>query len=460
MFINNGTYSADIENLVDSMRQNRLSVFCGSGATADVTKTTWGDLFKKELNIIDKNDIDYYRIAQYYELHFGRKKLLNSISNTFSKKQNSIHVKHLLKLPIYDFWTTNYDTIIEDMIEEKIGIKPSVIYNSENIIKINENKKYKVFKMNGSILDSNSMILTTDDFKTYFSKQKLLIEFLKRELVLNTFLFIGYSFNDNLILDCLSELNNCFPTLNHYHYRIDIMDKNNRILQDVESKYFENTYKIKTIYVDDYDDIDAFLNTLYDEYKSKNVFISGSFRNIAPSEEDRANEICKELVNSLIDNDYNIFSGDGKRLGSYVITNATKKLIEHETGYLQSKLRIMPYIDHSFKSKRADDPERLNLVNAMINDCKIAIFLYGQSENNDPSEGVYSEFLEARKRDMITIPIPTTNYASKKIFDYLIKNNNIPWFLERGFAKKLSDANSPREIGIVIMEILNYISNR
>ena len=41
-----------IEDIVDSMRKNSFTFFCGSGATADATGATWTDLFKKELEVI------------------------------------------------------------------------------------------------------------------------------------------------------------------------------------------------------------------------------------------------------------------------------------------------------------------------------------------------------------------------------------------------------------------------
>lgn len=168
-----------IEDIVDSMRKNSFTFFCGSGATADATGATWTDLFKKELEVIDKEESDCYRLAQYYEQHFGREKLINHITNIFSRKNESKHINALLQLPVYEFWTTNYDKIIENTIENKTNLLPSIIYNSQNLVKINENKKYKVFKMNGSISDSRSMVVTSNDYSNYKKSQCVLIEFFK-----------------------------------------------------------------------------------------------------------------------------------------------------------------------------------------------------------------------------------------------------------------------------------------
>ena len=208
-------YKSEIANIVDKLRKNQIAVFCGAGATYDFTGKSWKDLFESEFEINDKEEPNFYKFAQFYELHMSRSYLETNISNAFSKKVTttnySKHIKALLQLPITEFWTTNFDTVIESMIENETQLIPSVIYNSENLVKINENKKYKVFKMNGSLTDTKSMVITETDYNKYLVEQQVLFEQLKRELILNSFIFIGYSFSDNLVLNCLSEIKRSLP---------------------------------------------------------------------------------------------------------------------------------------------------------------------------------------------------------------------------------------------------------
>lgn len=42
---------------------------------------------------------------------------------------------------------------------------------------------------------------------------------LKRQLVLDSFLFIGYSFTDDLVLNALREIKEVFPNQGKIHYR-------------------------------------------------------------------------------------------------------------------------------------------------------------------------------------------------------------------------------------------------
>ena len=448
----NNVYKGEIIDIVDSLKKGHFSVFCGAGATADSTGVTWKDLFKKALSVLDKDVTDYYRLAEYYKLQYGRNKLITEVSSAFSKINSSKHIEHLLNLPMFSYWTTNFDCIIEQMISSKTNVIPSVIYDSKNVIKLNEDKRYKVFKMNGSITDGDSMVLTSSDYEAYKFTQKPLVEFLKRELVLNTFLFVGYSFDDNLVLSCLSENKKHFPSLDNYHYRIEKKQLDHSNFQEIEKKYFEENYNIKTIFVDTYDEIDELIDFLHLEYKKNNVYISGSFRNLSVKEENYANDLCKEIVEKLFAQDLTIHSGDGKRLGSYIITNATKHLMNNN-GFIQNKLKIMPYIDHSFKSKQANHVDRVKLIDEMIADSSVSIFMYGQSEDGGVSDGVMQEYYQSREQGKILIPIPTTGYAAEAIFNDM-KERGLPGYLEK-YDCILANEKDIEKLVKTVLEIIN-----
>jgi hypothetical protein len=59
----------------------------------------------------------------------------------------------------------------------------------------------------------------------YLKKHPLFLTFLKKELVSNTFLFIGYSFSDALVLDCLSSISEFLGDVVGYHYAIMCIDE-------------------------------------------------------------------------------------------------------------------------------------------------------------------------------------------------------------------------------------------
>lgn len=65
--------------------------------------------------------------------------------------------------------------------------------------------------MNGDISNLDGIIATQSDFEKYIDSHHIMLMFFKRELISSTFLFIGYSFTDHLVLDCLSEIQRYFP---------------------------------------------------------------------------------------------------------------------------------------------------------------------------------------------------------------------------------------------------------
>lgn len=250
----------------------------------------------------------------------------------------------------------------------------------------------------------------------------------------------------------------CFHSLCRFHEAyLRCTDKEQ--IQKLESNYFHHYYNIKTIYVDSYKEIDDFLKHLYAAYKKKNVFISGSFRDFTSEKEDRANNLCKALVNKLIDNGYNIYTGDGKRLGSYIISNATKKLAQNSAMYMQERLKIMPYIDHTFKGKSADDPERVKYIQEMIKDCSTSIFMYGQYKDDEYSKGVYEEYIQSNRNGLKIIPVASTGYAAQKILENMESNYVVPGYLEK-YTEALKDTNKEVvQVVDIIIEILNNIHN-
>lgn len=88
---------------------------------------------------------------------------------------------------------------------------------------------------------------------------------LKRQLVLDSFLFIGYSFTDDLVLNALREIKEVFPNQGKIHYRFVKRKDNEKSTQEyskLEAQYYYDKYNIRTIYISDFNDIDFTYKTL------------------------------------------------------------------------------------------------------------------------------------------------------------------------------------------------------
>lgn len=108
----------NLDNIVQALRNGRLSIFAGAGLSASSGYVNWKQLIKPMSDYLGLNiNTDLTMIAQYYENECTREGLNRAILNEFSKvptKNDNMEI--LASLPIDTYWTTNYDSIIEDTL--------------------------------------------------------------------------------------------------------------------------------------------------------------------------------------------------------------------------------------------------------------------------------------------------------------------------------------------------------
>jgi len=80
------------------------------------------------------------------------------------------------------------------------------VFRDQDLTNIDINKRINIFKMNGDVTNLEGIVATQSDYERYVDTHRMMLMFFKRELIASTFLFIGYSFTDHLVLDCLSEI--------------------------------------------------------------------------------------------------------------------------------------------------------------------------------------------------------------------------------------------------------------
>lgn len=89
-------------------------------------------------------------------------------------------------------------------------------------------------------------------------------------------MFIGYSFTDSLVLPCISELSQAFDGEHPYHYAIMKKNEDSDFINFIAD--LETRYHIKTLLIDDYDEIRDVLREINYYTNQYNVFVSGSYR--------------------------------------------------------------------------------------------------------------------------------------------------------------------------------------
>lgn len=447
-----------VDEIVRQMLSNTFSVFCGAGASADATHSKWEDIFCKTTQDFYrlKYSDDIYFLADLEKNYYNRdhfyENIINAIGATGTTQSN--HIDAIVNLNINQVWTTNFDTFIENAICRKNGVSPTVIKDSRDLFSSNLNDSYIVYKLNGSIEDKTSMVLTKSDFFSYFKKQRLLFELLKRQLVLDTFLFVGYSFKDDLVLNALREIREVFPEKGKQHYRFAIQDEDSQIESKIifdkyERKYFEDKYNIKTIELQSYEEIDIYLKEIYKRYCNHNVFICGSFRDISYEMRCYIEELVDQLILRLFRNGFNVYSGNGRGLGEIVVARSIKYQ-EQMHGSLVNRPLI--FIGDSEAEKKAKN--RL-----IMKDSNTMIIICGQDESLQTSRNVQAQFQQFSCGndsgvDPLIIPIPTTKFAAEEIF-HSDQFKSSKCFMENlSVFQKIRESSDAEELSQLIVDLI------
>lgn len=438
------------KEILDCLLDNTLSIFCGAGATADATHSEWKHIFSQKTQTFLNNSYtdDLYLLADLEKKYYNQENFYNDIHDKIAifNNCNSEHINSIVKLNLNQIWTTNFDEIIENTIYKIHNFHPTIIKDSNDILIKDINSKYIVYKVNGSITDKNSMVLTKSDFYNYFKRQRVLFEILKRQLVINSFLFIGYSFKDDLILNALREIKEVFPTQGKTHYRFvlksDNIDKQEYL--KYEAQYYEDNYNIKTIYIDNFEEIDQYLNELYNKYCERNILITGSYRNINNAHRIYIENLIDNIVYQLYKNNYNIFSGNGRGIGEIVHARTNK----YSNIFPKSKLISRPLIFSGDSDIQKDEKNR-----QIIKDCKVNIIICGQDDTLITSNNVIKQAKLFIDNDNLVIPLPTTKYAAEEIFNSdFFKNSSFYKINKSNYELLKSD-----DISVVVKTVVNMI---
>lgn len=440
-----------VDEIVQQLLNDSFSIFCGAGASADLTKRQWEDLFSDKTKKFyqSKCSDDLYLLADLEKHYYDKDNFYKNIKKKLlvKKGDQSEHIDSIINLNLNQIWTTNFDSIIERSIKEKYQINPVVLATSNDLLYKNLNAEYVVYKLNGTVEKPSSMVLTKTEFLEYFKKERLFFELLKRQLVLDSFLFVGYSFKDNLVLNALQEIKDIFPQNAKIHYRFKVKNYTNRkrIRQEFdtyENQYFLDTYNIKTIELNNYNQIDDYLKEVYRRFCNHNVFICGSFRQIDSSLRNTIEEIVDKLIYKLYLNDFNVYSGNGRGLGEIVLARA--KL--HSTSS-HNRFINRPII---FSGDNATQKQKKNKL--IIKDCNIMVIICGQDDALDASKNVINQFKQfSEKKDCLIIPVPATGYAARKIYESEEFKSVIG---KTEYLKDLKFLNDPESIAELISNII------
>lgn len=423
-----------VEDFCDELGQQNAAIFAGAGLSIDAGFVDWKGLLKPladELNLDLDRETDLVRVAQYHVNHHGssRSDLTNAILNGFSTKIAKVTPNHLIlaRLPIHTYWTTNYDSCIEDALR-KTGKLPDVKHKPEQLLTTVHGRSAVVYKMHGDYLDASNAVLCKEDYETYHIKRGDFLTALGGELLSKTFLFIGFSFADPNLDYVLGRLHTrygqhlrkhyCFVKKESAHKTDKPGDLEYRLAkQEYFIKDLER-YNVRAVMVDEYGDITKVLGMIETRYKSKTIFISGAAHDYGaqwtPTE---ALQFVHSLSGRLVANDFRLVTGLGLGIGSTVIDGALQQIYHVQRRSLSDQLTVRPF-PQSLDGQQLWQAYRED----MLDFSGIAIFMFGNKLVGDPpavelSNGIVTEFEIAVAKKVKVLPLGFTGFVARQLYD-------------------------------------------
>lgn len=402
----------------EAILQGNMSLFIGAGSSIQYGAPSWNNLinsvykgFKNGSNI-DK--------AQYAELKGIDIKTEISKKTSFIKvnpyKQDT-YLNYFLDFDYKSIWTTNYDEIIERILKRKFKMyKP--IYKYSHFQELSYPGGCFLFKINGSYNEPRTIVVTKEDFINYRKSHEAYLILLKRELLCHSFLFLGCSFDDDILRICIKDILNCIEnsTENYTtdHFAI-IVEKNTNKMEFI-SKDLAQYYNIKCLNVSNVFQAHKIAYGIACKVKYNSIFVSGAKKYERHSvEENIGKKVCQNLVEAfmkLTDSPFKFISGMGMSIGHFICGTIKQKCINKN---INRYLQMEPF---PFTSPEDNQKHREN----MLNKAGIYIFLFGDFEEfvgGKENSGMWKEYLHAKKsEENIIIPLPCGNDSiSKQIFD-------------------------------------------
>lgn len=403
-----------INDFAEKLNDDQISFFVGAGVSTELGLPSWKELFrsiakKLSLNIDDVHD--YYQLAQYYSNTYSDDDLKKIVAKKLRTiAVNSPTLEKLTKLKFKSIWTTNFDRAIENSLTNS-KIMYQKVYNDKDLSHLDYSGNPIIYKINGDIDDLEKVILTQQDWESFEYTRPTMLTFLKKELVSNTFLFLGYSFQDNLIKSVLSGIHQFVGNSGGHHYAI--FEKR----EEKEFEYFINdldkNYNVKAILVDSYSEIPSILDRVFYKSIEKNIFISGRLDDYSEETENFANNLLNRLSVDLLQNENNLCTGMGRKIGYFVAGPAIQYLLSQHIKNIDRRIQIRPFDDNLTPT------DFTNYRKFLIEQNNILIFVFGQKfvdNKSENSKGVLEEFEIAKKMEKKVIPIGGTGFAAQEIW--------------------------------------------
>lgn len=424
-----------INHLVSCLEQKSLSVFLGAGMSLVACGLDWNALVTPYISQLQGNDNDPIKGLQYYvtQNKIDVSDFKKEIARKFLGLKYDLRHELLAKLPIRNYWTTNFDTLMEDALKITCEQR-DVMKTNDSFITAEERRDNVVYKLHGDANEPHGIVILQDDYDDYSKSHCNYVTALENELATNSMLFLGYSFNDPDIKNIIKILKLKTPALQTHLFILKRETKEKELVQ----KYWidELTKKgITTCLIDEYTEVEEILVRVYKKYMARKIFISGSScGEYGKFTETEAHQLLYKLGYKLIENfkfqDIKLISGYGLGVGPNIIEGAAEAVANNDLDF-GKKILIYPFpkayygIHSEDRSPELEEHFR-HYREKMIDKCGVAFFLFGNKRDKAGkpivADGVIKEFEIALKQGKYVFPIGSTGEAAKVLADKVLSN--------------------------------------
>ncbi len=427
---------AFIRDFAKDLETGNAAVFAGAGMSKSSGYVDWQELLRdiaSELGLDVDLEHDLISLAQFHVNQLkGSAKLARRIVEEFSHQAESSATHEILaRLPIRTYWTTNYDSLIEDAVKAAYKVA-DVKHQVDQLNTTRPKRDVVIYKMHGDAHHANKAILYKEQYEQYYQSHAPFVTALMGDLVSKTFLFIGFSFSDPNLDYVLSRLHTSTKR-NHYCFmkKQQIDPKEDEELQKYKKRKQElrvddlKRYGIQTLLIDEYVDVPEILAAIEARFLKKTVFIAGSAEAYGAWERQEALNFVHSIAGNLIRSNLRIVNGFGWGIGSAVINGALETIYSSPEKYTEEQLVMRPF--PQFPTKDQDLPSLWEQYRQrMISLSGIAIFLFGNKAAPDGSivvaNGMLREFEIAVSKGRVPVPVGATGFAAEQIAAEVLKS--------------------------------------
>lgn len=428
-----------VDAYVEALRDENAAVFAGAGLSIPAGLVDWRGLMRgiaEDIGLSVDQEDDLLSVAQYHVNESGGRHHINqALINEFAERARVTENHRILaRLPIRTYWTTNYDTIIEDSLRADLK-RVDVKISQANLATTLPRRDATVYKMHGDISQPQDAVVTRDDYERYQSTHALFSTALQGDLVEKTFLFIGFSFNDPNLAWVLSRIRLLVGENRRDHYALlrrvqpeDFPEKADynyaRGRQDLQVKDLRR-YGIRGLLVDSYAEYTQVLQRVAARFLRRRVFVAGSAVTFAPFAEAEGQDLLRQLGRGLIGAGLDVVTGFGLGIGPYLLNGVLEGLEATGTQSIHDRVTLRPFpqgiVDPAMRAARW-----LSYRRDMISQAGIALFLFGNraAGNGEPelAAGVEQEFDVAREAGLLLVPVGATGYMARHLHDKIMAN--------------------------------------